>query len=230
MHHGCASESLEVLSYILDRLTSEVHCDGLLRLATQNRSAAVLRALLAHGAKYKPPAQAVIAISNLDKECLSGGHHGMIRAISQMNAIVRILLESGEQPDRYDCTIENGPIAIGCDLGNEEMLAVIDRLDDVKRGSEVHWLCECKSPRIARMMIDRGIDVNRVDSEKYVGPHRLVDRADDAVAIAILEMFVQNGWNANQEANCGHSMAHHTREGNNHSGVEDNGVRFATIA
>jgi hypothetical protein len=95
---------------------------------------------------------------------------------------------------------------MACFLANEEIsellierATVIDPPDDTKRAAGVHWLCDCKSPRIARMMIDRGIDVSRVDSKKRVGPHRLVDTADDATAIAILEMLVQNGWNVNQK-------------------------------
>jgi ankyrin repeat protein len=217
IHYACACGSFEVLSYILGRLPSEVRCNGLLPLAAQSRSPAILGALLSHGAKHEPPAEnpAVIAINNLDTDSLRvllragvrAGTLGLIRAVYHGSAaIVRMLLESGERPDRYDGTTDDSPIAMASFLGNEEILeilleraTVIDPPDDTRRGAGVHWLCECRCPRIARIMIEKGIDVSRVDGDRLVGPERLVDRADDAVAIEILEMLVKRGWNVNQE-------------------------------
>jgi hypothetical protein len=48
------------------------------------------------------------------------------------------------------------------------------------------------------MIIEKGIQVQRVDQDGFVGPHYLVDAASDDEAIELLEMLVQAGWDIDQ--------------------------------
>jgi hypothetical protein len=70
----------------------------------------------------------------------------------------------------------------------------------------VHWLCQSKSPVIARMMIGRGVDLARVGATNGETFHyRWVHAADDGSAIEILRMLVGAGWNLNQPTGPGQS-------------------------
>jgi hypothetical protein len=89
-------------------------------------------------------------------------------------------------------------------LGHEEIVEMLleraTQIDppDPKGSAAVHWLCQSKSPRIARMVLEKGIDVARVDDDQRVGPYYLIDTVPEADAIQILELLVQNGWDVNQ--------------------------------
>jgi hypothetical protein len=69
----------------------------------------------------------------------------------------------------------------------------------------VHWICESKSPRIAKTLLGKPLTLTRVDDNGLVGSHDLVDTANDAEAIPILELFVEQNWDVNQPNGCNRS-------------------------
>jgi ankyrin repeat protein len=223
IHYACRFGAAEVLTYILQKCPSEVNCAGLILLATNGGFSFALNILFANGAKYNPKefkdpnrAPAAIAINKRDHECLKvllqhgilsedSSHSLLMLAVNACNVeAVRMLLERGELPDPRGPDEQSTPLARACFLGEEEIVELLleksTEIEQQKGRSCVHWLCQSKSPRIAKMMLEKGISVSRVDSENngFVGPHFLIDSAPDKDAIEILQLLVNHGWDVNQ--------------------------------
>jgi hypothetical protein len=124
-------------------------------------------------------------------------------AVNSCNAeAVRIVLEAGESLDSGESDDDTSPLGQACFLGQEEIVELLleksIEIEPVKGCSCVHWLCQSKSPRIAKLMLMKDIDVSRVDHDGFVGPHYLVDSAPDQEAIEILQLLVEYMWDVNQ--------------------------------
>ncbi|EAX98809.1 hypothetical protein TVAG_479810 [Trichomonas vaginalis G3] len=97
------------------------------------------------------------------------------------------------------------PISIACFYSNVEtvkMLAeVTEEVDipaNIKAPSAVHWICSSKSPKIAKILCSKGIDVNRVDAQGRMGPSFFIssnnNNKDD---IEILKVLLNYGLKIN---------------------------------
>jgi ankyrin repeat protein len=215
IHYACAFGSFEIVCYILNQSPSEAKRSGLILLTTQNGQAEILEYLFVQGARGEEGESPVsVAITKADVRCLAvllkyGERRGdgwttpLMAAVTRRNEeAVRLLLQAGEYPNAKDRVWE---IALACFLREEkivEMLlakcAQIDPISETSCEGGVHWLCHSHSPKIAKMMLEKGIDVSRVDGKGHVGPRFLVDTAGEDEAIEILQMLVSYGWDIDQ--------------------------------
>ncbi|EAY09412.1 hypothetical protein TVAG_420340 [Trichomonas vaginalis G3] len=95
-------------------------------------------------------------------------------------------------------------LSYACFIGNAEMaknlIPKIDFIDipkDVKSKGAAHWICQLKDVGVARMVLERGIDVNRRDENNNPCVSDLIIRnsqADEESAFEILKMLIQYGF------------------------------------
>jgi ankyrin repeat protein len=228
IHYACGFGSIEVLTYILKKCPSEAKCDGLILLATNQGFDAVLNILFANEAKYDPadfkdPNQTptVIALKKREYRCLkvllqnsiqseNSSHSLLTLAVNSCSVeAVQVLLEAGESPDPRDSDEGCPPLARACFFGQEEIVELLlDKsieIESPKGCSCVHWLCQSRSPRIAKMMLEKGVIVSRIDQDGFIGPHYLIDSAADQDAIEILQLLMESQWDINQPYGPNHS-------------------------
>lgn len=157
--------------------------------AIKSRHVACLKLLL----KYKPRrtrdhrefSSLMLAISNCEA------------------AAVPILIECGEDPSYIAPNVYESALSLACFQGEEwihivklicEKAETLDLPPDVKEKGAIHWACSSKSPEIVRMVLERGVDVNRLDKNGYTGAHYMVDACSEDKAIEILEVMMEYGF------------------------------------
>lgn len=126
--------------------------------------------------------------------------------------IIPLLIESGEDAEKLICVkgefISALSLICKSELVNKEGIVsliisksnIIDIDEDNQVQGAAHWICISKSPAICRMVLQKGIDVNRFDMNGLSGPALLVDK-DDNIVIEILELFLQYGFDLDGMAN-----------------------------
>lgn len=231
IHYACLNGSVECLTYILDKdpvqattiYKTEWQC---LQLATAANSPEVLQILF----DYKADLKAVMngpndpigrSIKQKNVECLKLllKHCPMsLRNTQNMTLIMLALINN--KPDAIPLLIDAGvdlsfisadnqtALSLACFQGQTEIVRLIcQKLDNIdlpptiKSKAAVHWLCESKSPEIARIILEKEIDVNRVDKDGHLGPFYLLDVAESDVLIEILELLVNAGLKIDSVAN-----------------------------
>lgn len=78
-------------------------------------------------------------------------------------------------------------------------MKTIDIPANIKAKAAVHWICMCKDLEIAQLVLERGIDVNRVDEHDLIGPSDLViaDKKDEIICLDILKLLIKHGLKVN---------------------------------
>ncbi|EAY14225.1 hypothetical protein TVAG_486680 [Trichomonas vaginalis G3] len=78
----------------------------------------------------------------------------------------------------------------------EKIVRSIDNIDtpkDVKATCAVHWLCESQNLEIAKLILEKKIDVNRYDDNNRLGPYYMINPRNENLCLEILKLLVQNG-------------------------------------
>ena len=65
--------------------------------------------------------------------------------------------------------------------------------------SAVHWICISCKPEIARIILAKGIDVNRLDHDGHMGPFYMLDVGDEDEVIEVFELLLQAGLDINKK-------------------------------
>ncbi|KAH0795368.1 ankyrin repeat-containing protein [Histomonas meleagridis] len=116
------------------------------------------------------------------------------------SSTVRLLLDYGEDPS---VILPNGDCALKLACFHSrvsDVEALCEKLDEVdipvemRYPSAVHWICSSKSSQIAEIVLKKGIDVNRLDGYGRQGPFYLLDTGDEAEALLILDLLLDNGY------------------------------------
>ena len=83
---------------------------------------------------------------------------------------VQILLKSGESNVSYFNKFNQSALSLACYYSNVEYvkeipsyLVDVDLLSCIKGQGAVHWICQSKSLEIARKLLGKGVDINRID-------------------------------------------------------------------
>ncbi|OHT12418.1 ankyrin repeat-containing protein [Tritrichomonas foetus] len=63
----------------------------------------------------------------------------------------------------------------------------------------VHWICTSCNPEIARIILAKGIDVNRLDHDGHMGPFYMLDVGEEDEIIEVLELLLQAGLDVNKK-------------------------------
>lgn len=123
--------------------------------------------------------------------------HGQVQAVP-------LLLQNGEDPsfftkDKNECALQlacfqkqTEVVKILCDA-----LTVIEPDPDKSDKSAVHWACSSHDAEIVKIILDKGIDVNRLDKLGHSGPFYMLDVGEDDEVIKILELLIEYNFNVN---------------------------------
>jgi ankyrin repeat protein len=127
----------------------------------------------------------------------------MLAVINNQTEAVSLLLKSKCDPDAR--TKENDTaLSLACFMPNyeavkmiAEVLVEVDIPDDIKDVAAVHWICQSRDPRIAEIILDKGIDVNRLDKDGRSGPFYMLDAPNEDDILKIFNLLYDYGFNVN---------------------------------
>jgi ankyrin repeat protein len=131
-------------------------------------------------------------------------HSTLMHAIAnnEMEAIP-LLLDSGEDPAFISARTHESALFLACFQG-EQWLPVVKLICErttkldldplIIEKAAIHWACSSKCPEIVRVVLEKGIDVNRVDSKGKSGLFYLVDACEEETMVQIMEIMVQYGF------------------------------------
>ena len=131
----------------------------------------------------------------------------MYAIIGNVTSAIPLLLKAGCDPGAI--TKDNKTaLSLACMQGNYEAVRMIaDALTDVdipetiKARSAVHWICQSHDPRIAKIILSKGINANRLDDLGYPGPFHMIDACKEEESIEMLELLYSYGFNVNIHSN-----------------------------
>lgn len=80
-----------------------------------------------------------------------------------------------------------------------EKALILDINNDIQAAGAVHWICESKSPKICKMVLEKGINnINRFDQKGLPGPSRITENENNEKdIIEILSILVDYGYDLN---------------------------------
>lgn len=222
LHYACINSSVEVVAYILQRFPSQakiLHPElNFIFLATLSGSTDILRLLFACGADLKENKRNRLiegAIKTNNVECLkillekgespsidNPMFTSIMLAIINNNdhSAIKLLLEYGEDPS---VILPNGECALklACFQSRyDDVVTICDKLEnvdipeDMHEQAAVHWICSSKSSLIAKVVLDKGIDVNRFDKNGRQGPFYMLDVVPEDETIKILDLLLDQGY------------------------------------
>ena len=226
LHYACLNGSYEVASYILSvdpeeaKLELEIpyHC---IYLSTLSGDSDILTLVLDNGADASSPTNRKeasiehamraknskclkILLNNGSKFTMDGSKSAIMVAISNYHQdAVPLLVDSGENPDYVSPDFQTA-LTLACFQSFPETVKYlcskmnhIDIHPSLREKALVHWICSSKNPQIVRTVLEKDINVNRLDRDGYPGPHYLVDLTSEPVAIDILTQLCDHGLDLN---------------------------------
>ena len=222
LHYAGLNNSLDIVRYILEKDPHEINESNqaprcFICCAIRFNSTDVLQLLLEKGAKHcreADPLSMAMCLNQMDTFKMvyeaSMRHHTdysllMKSIILRNESCVQYLLESGEDPN-YIAKDYQTALSLACFTNQENIVKLlcnhIDIVDidpNLKQKAAVHWICESKNPEIVRMVLAKGIDVNRRDQSGHSGPFYLCDAPNEDCTIDILEQLLHAGLDVNGE-------------------------------
>ena len=127
----------------------------------------------------------------------------MIATSANNIAALRILLQDKSLSLNYFNSQHETALSIACLMKNTQAVKMlvnemtfIDLPADITAKGAVHWLCESGDPEIALILLNRDIDVNRIDEHGKTGVSYLdFTFGEEDKAIEILNMLYERGFN-----------------------------------
>lgn len=113
---------------------------------------------------------------------------------------VPLLYEAGESLSYID---QNGntPLSLACTFNKFDTIRFIcEHLDSVDiedspnaKDYAVHWICKTRDPEVCRIVLRKGINVNRLDSKGFTGIHYAIDCATPEQLRDIIDQLINAG-------------------------------------
>lgn len=126
--------------------------------------------------------------------------------IVQQPSAVPLLLESNCDPT-FISSDHKTAMSLACFYSMKDVVRQLaDRMDsvdlppDIKAPAAVHWICQSKSLEIAKILCQKGIDVNRLDNENHMGPYFILDIGEEDEVLEIFKEFKEHGLKVNFHA------------------------------
>ena len=196
---------------------------SLIFLATYSHNSEILKLLLKNGAnindqvcKNNNPIGFAINTLNIDilKILLNAGsktssdnkaqYSSLMKAvICRAQGAVPLLIQHGEQPEFVSSDYQTA-LSLACFINQPEIvkylcdhMTQVDLDPSIHQKAAVHWICSSRNPEIVKIVLQKGINVNRLDDQGHSGVHYLLDTPDQKVVINILQQLLDNGLNIN---------------------------------
>ena len=230
IHYGCLNGSLEVCTYILSKMPEQARIlpevdFHLIYLATTSGNALILRELFACGADIKDRRN----IGNRPvQQAIKTGHVQCLKVLLEKNArrvdpkeytpimlaitnsqpeAIPLLLQSGEDPsvitlEKRECALQLACFQREVEVVRElcERLVNVDLPEEMHERAAVHWICQSHHPEIARIILAKGINVNRLDGDGHAGPYYMLDVGEEHEILEIFDLLLKHGLNLNISA------------------------------
>ena len=195
----------------------------LIYLATTSGNARLLRELFACGADISDPRN----IRNQPvQKAIEMGHMQCLKVLLEKNPCTQtskdntlinvaiknsrreaipLLIQSGEDPsvitrEKWQhCALEVACFFRQVDVVRElcERLVEVDLPAEMQEKAAVHWICQSHHPEIARIILSKGIDVNRLDGDGHAGPYYMLDIGKEDEIVEIFTLLLQHGLDLN---------------------------------
>lgn len=81
-----------------------------------------------------------------------------------------------------------------------------DISNQLNKKAAVHWICGSRNIEIVKMVLDKNIDLNRLDEDGHPGPYYMIDLIDEDDAVVILQLIFVKDSNLNNHGNKANSI------------------------
>lgn len=195
----------------------------LILLATVSKKPNILQLLFKNGAdpkapenKNNQPAMAAIRIRNIEclKVLLENGvkneidrmGYSLLMMAVACNApeAVHLLVEYGEDLEYINEKTYETALTLACFQGFRSIVQYFcDRMNKVdidpcvRKKAIVHYICDSKDPEIVKIVLSKGINVNRLDENGHTGVFDLLDLTNENTMIEIISLLYENGLDLN---------------------------------
>ena len=130
----------------------------------------------------------------------------MLAVMNNQTAAIPLLLKTKCEPGAK--TKDNKTaLSYACLNGNIEAAIMIanvlvdpDIPSNIAAPSAVHWICQAHDPKLAEIVLSKGINVNRLDDLNCTGPSKMLDLGDEDEIIQMLELLLKHGFDINKHA------------------------------
>ena len=128
----------------------------------------------------------------------------MLAIASNEQDAVPLLAESGENLEYTTPNTSETALSLACFQSFRptvkylcEHMTKVDIDPSLRAKAAVHWICQSKDPEIAKMVLAKGINVNRLDQDGHTGLYYLLDLTDEQTTIQIIELLFKEGLDLN---------------------------------
>lgn len=227
IHYACLNGSFRVVEYILSvdpsqaTVLPQVSCH-LIVLTVFSGKSDILQLLFKNGADPNAPENMknrplLQAARHGSIECLKVLFENGCKDVNYFDYSLLMMIIASDELDYVPTVVESGvdlehmsketyetALSLACLQSYRKTVKYLcDRMKNVdidpsiRKRAAVHWICQSKDPEIAKFILAKGIDVNRLDEDGNPGPYYLMDLTDADTTIQILELLCENGFDIN---------------------------------
>lgn len=128
----------------------------------------------------------------------------MLAIATNEQDLVPFLVECGENPEYSTPERHETALSLACYQSFRqtvkylcEHMSKVDIDPTIRAKAAVHWICQSNDPEIVKIVLKKGIDVNRLDENGHTGAYYLQDHADQQTTIIIIELLYEHGFDLN---------------------------------
>lgn len=225
IHYACYKGSYKVVEYILSVDPTQASArpkvdNDLIFLATLSGNSEIIKLLIQNGADFdatlnEKPRLEMEAIKYHNLECLrilvtkkniDEMQYSILMLAIACNEqdLVPFLADCGENLEYVTPNTHETALSLACFQDSRlavkylcERMTNVDIDPAIRAKAAVHWICQSKDPEVVKMVLNKGIDVNRLDEDGHTGVYYLLDLTDEQTIINILELLYEHGLDLN---------------------------------
>ena len=125
----------------------------------------------------------------------------MVACLHEKEDLVPFLLQRDPKSVYYHDQEGRCALSIACTYSSPRVIQMIcnsmetiDIPPDLQAKSAVHWICQSKSSEVAKILLAKDIDTNRLDNNGNIGPAYLVDWAGEEESLNIMKLLLEHGY------------------------------------
>ena len=128
----------------------------------------------------------------------------MLAIIHRKSDVAQFLIRNNFGSVDYFNNDGESALSLACYMCMEDVVqSICDVITDVDLPSNrsgdcaVHWICKSKSPKIAKIILQKNIDTNRLNGDGKIGPYYLPDATPEKESLEIIKLLLEHGYNIN---------------------------------